>query len=78
MSRSYRKPCFKDCKSGKKAKQDANRKLRRTKIILDIGQYCNYKRYYCSYNIYDYKVVWYKWDLTDEFKLQWYNKLRRK
>lgn len=57
MSRSYRKPCFKDCKSAKRAKQDANRKLRRTKIIFDVGQNCNYKKYYPQWDIYDIKFL---------------------
>lgn len=57
MSRSYRKPCCKDCKSGKKAKQAANRKLRRTGVIFDMGQNCNYKKYYCQWDIYDFKSL---------------------
>lgn len=78
MSRSYRKPCYKDCKSGKKAKTEANRKLRRTGIIFEMSSYCNYKRYYNSWNIYDFKVLWTDSDVTNSFRHDFYIKLRRK
>lgn len=62
MSRSYRKPYFKSTKRTKKGKQAANRWLRRSQKALGFGKHklpptngCNYKRYYCSWDITDCK-----------------------
>lgn len=70
MSRSRKKhPVITD-KTQKWAKKDANKKIRNTK---DIGNGNNYKKYYNSWNICDYKF----W--IDKFNTLWdYTKSLRK
>lgn len=61
MSKSYKKPCIKENTRGtKKGKIAANRLIRRSSKCQDVGQGNNYKKYYCSWNITDYKVVMWK------------------
>jgi hypothetical protein len=55
MSRSYKKnPGYADRNPW--AKNQANRKVRRTFEVPNNG---GYKRLYCSYNIRDYKYLWF-------------------
>ena len=74
MSRSYKKPCIKQNMRGtKKAKQTANRWLRRSH--QDIGQGNNYKKYYCSWDITDYKwIIWKQFKHSDTWSSTSYNK----
>jgi hypothetical protein len=58
MSRSYRKPYIKDVKK-RYWKNQANRRVRRSK---DVGDGGGYKRYYEQWNIVDY------WCYSDEVK----------
>ena len=59
MSRSYKKPCIKENTRGtKKGKRIANRLLRRNNKQFSNGN--AYKKYYCSWEITDYKVVMWK------------------
>lgn len=60
MSRSYRKPCVKESGGTKKGKIAANRHIRRSLKCRDIGQGNNYKKYYCSWDITDYKWLYWK------------------
>ena len=60
MSRSYRKPCVKENGGTKKGKIAANRHIRRSSKCQDIGNGNNYKKYYCSWDITDYKWLYWK------------------
>lgn len=55
MSRSYKKYPIRKQKNDKSAKRQANRKVRRTK---DVPSGKAYKKYYNSYDIYDYGFRW--------------------
>lgn len=56
MSRSRRKPYVKDSKSCKIGKTLANRTVRRVDFD-DLGSNSNYKKHYCRYKIFDYRVL---------------------
>lgn len=60
MSRSYRKvPIHTDSDNGHKwAKNQANRKVRHTKIV---GQFGDYKKLYEQWRIVDCRGGWYSW-----------------
>lgn len=71
MSRSYKKyPLFRDClwgKSMKKGKQHFNRKLRRTKLNIDIPNGNYYRKIYSNYDLYEYKNSYTKQEIINEW-----------
>lgn len=75
MSRSFKKhPIIKDNgKSKKKGKKIANRKVRRSKLSGRKSK--NYKKYYESWNVYDFRFYRDKEpDMDDEY-LNWWKKM---
>ena len=57
MSRSYRKPYCSDLyRNGTKIKRPAVKAVRRVPLE-ELSGGCQYKRYYCSWNIHDYKYL---------------------
>jgi len=68
MSRSYKKTPISTCAKNKKGKKEASKKVRK---IDDIGNGSNYKKYYNSWDICDYKC----WiGFTSKIK-QWWKEL---
>jgi len=71
MSKSYKKyTCFTDNQNGgaKKEKRFANKKVRRT-FELDNGN--AYKKLYCSWNIHDFKSVYYNRQEVESARFDW-------
>lgn len=73
MSRSYKKFIVckdKNCKFGKR---QASRAVRRSR---NVPNGMKFKRYYCSWNICDYRCKE-KFFTTEEFRRKWFDKLDR-
>lgn len=71
MSRSRKKPSYSDYSRSytKWAKRQASKKVRRYQGELPSGAF--YKKIYCSYNIFDYKGLWFKnWYSLDNERWQ--------
>lgn len=70
MSRSFKKvPSI--CDRNPYAKNQANRKVRRIRKDL-LANGSMYKKFYCSYNIHDFKFLYF--NRSDLIKLWWCNK----
>ncbi len=62
MSRSYKKPSYSDYSRGhtKWAKRQASKAVRRYQGEISSG--CQYKKIYPSWDIFDYKGLWFSWN----------------